>query len=977
MAHIDYKDNIFFGFCPYDDRAMFRDATGPNQGFKWNKLRKAWVTPDPHIAMAVEGVVWTTRAQAQIDHLLEVARISEELSWKASTDYVVPTPPGLSLLPYQAAGVEYAMMRKDTLIADQPGLGKAQPMDAPVLTPRGWVAIGDLQVGDEVLHPSGSTQQVIGVYDRGLMPVYQVTFNDGSSTKCSGDHLWQYSPRAERRPQGGYHPPVIRVESLDEIQARVKRYARTDRAAFKIPMCAPIEWPHAEHVIHPYILGVLLGDGTFGGRQILFCSDDPETYHEVRSVMHPDMECSSVGDRSFGFRKAVKGQDKNTYVLELTRLGLMGKVGGGKFVPQEYLYDSAENRRSLLQGLMDTDGSVLKDGRQLRFSNKNKNLVDAVVYLTQSLGGTARAKAYVRANSPESVEWTVSLCLPADEMPFRLQRKVQAFKPRSYRPPVRLFRDITQLGTDHVRCIKVSHPDGLYITDDFIVTHNTIQAIGVLNADENVRSALFIVPASLKVNWYREIDKWMVPNLTFGIAHASYTEKVQVGVYKSGKRAGQPRYQNMETQKDVWPDTDIVIINYDILDRFHDKIKERTWDLLVADECHALKGQQSGRTLFVLGGKKDPTKAEKDAARAARQPWPKPTWFTPVDANRRVFLSGTPMMSRPVELWPIAQAFDPNGLGRDYVHFVYQYCEAWHDPYRGKNGALDVSGAGNLEELGEKMRSQFMVRRLKREVLPELPPKRRVVVPMDSPEIRELVAREDELAQALRLYERVTLGQGEEFDEAAHGVQLITNAAKIGFTSDLDPDAPNWRTLDMDYAAAVAGLEPPAVQILFEEMAAIRRELGIAKLSVITPWVSDFLEGGEKLLLFAYHSDVVKAIAERMDNWNPAVIWGGTPLHKRQTQVDKFQEDESCRLFIGNIQAAGVGFTLTRAADVAFAEGDWVPSQIEQCEDRACRIGQTAEKIMSYFLVANGSLDARIAQAAKLKEDNINRAMGA
>jgi SNF2 family DNA or RNA helicase len=100
-------------------------------------------------------------------------------------------------------------------------------------------------------------------------------------------------------------------------------------------------------------------------------------------------------------------------------------------------------------------------------------------------------------------------------------------------------------------------------------------------------------------------------------------------------------------------------------------------------------------------------------------------------------------------------------------------------------------------------------------------------------------------------------------------------------------------------------------------------------------------------------------------------------LKRRQLEVDKFQEDEDCRLFIGNIQAAGVGFTMTRAHDIAFAEGDWVPSMIEQCEDRACRIGQTAEKIMSYFLVANGSLDSRIAQAAKLKEDNIQLTLGA
>lgn len=649
MAHIDYKGDLFLGYCTYDEREMYRDVLGKNKGFKWSPVRRCWVTGDATIASQVQDAVFTMAALDRIEHLLEVAKISEELSWRADTDYVPPSPPGLSYLGYQRAGIEYALMRKDTLIADQPGLGK------------------------------------------------------------------------------------------------------------------------------------------------------------------------------------------------------------------------------------------------------------------------------------------------------------------------------------------------------------TIQAVGVLNADETIKSALIIVPASLKVNWYREIDKWMVPNLSFGIAEASRVErvfdgyakayeKVPDGVYKSGAKAGQPKFKRVEVQgkpkyrvaevqKDYWPDTDVVIINYDILDRFTDKIKDRGWDLVVCDECHALKTSDSGRTLFILGGVKHWTKQQKKD-RAAQGLTTRPVWYTAIDARKRVFLSGTPMLSRPVELWPICNSFDPSGLGKDFIEYAYKYCAAFHDAMRGPHGALNTSGASNSEELGKFMRERFMVRRLKREVLPELPPKRRVVVPLDSPEIRELVAREDELAQALRLYEQVTLNKGVVLDEALHGEQITTNAARIGFTADMDPDHPNWKALDLDYAAAVAGLEPPAVAILFEEMAAVRRDLGLAKLSVVVPWINDFLEGGEKLLVFAYHSDVVKAMAEQLSHWNPATIWGGTPMHRRQAQVDLFQTNETCRLFIGNIQAAGVGFTLTRAADVAFAEGDWVPSLIEQCEDRACRIGQTAEKIMSYFLVANGSLDARIAQAAKLKEDTINKTMG-
>lgn len=623
MASIDFKDNLFLGRGTFEEREMFRDAMGKFQGFKFSKDWGCWVTGDPVMAQAVKGVVWTQAAMARLNTLQEVAKISEELSWRSDTSFDPPRPPGLNYLGYQKAGIEYALMRKDTLIADQPGLGK------------------------------------------------------------------------------------------------------------------------------------------------------------------------------------------------------------------------------------------------------------------------------------------------------------------------------------------------------------TIQAIGVLNADEKINSALFIVPASLKVNWYREIDKWMMPNLTFGIAEAKRVDKIPDGVYKTGKRAGQIKYRTVETP-DYWPDTDIVIINYDVLDRFTNKIKDRSWDLLVCDECHALKTAQSGRTLFVLGGRKDWSKEQKKKRRAEGLST-KPIWYNAVEANRRVFLSGTPMMSRPVELWPMANAFNPSLVGKDYVEYVYRYCAA----YTTQHG-LDVSGASNLEELGRLCRQHFMVRRLKREVLPDLPPKRRSVITLDSPEIRALVAREDELAQMLRLYETNTLAKDTVAGEIETGDQIIESMARIGMEIDaVDPDKPNWRALNMNYAASVAGLEPPAVAILFEELASVRRDLGIAKLTTAIPWINDFLEGGEKLLVFAYHSDVVKAIAAQTQQWNPAVIWGGTPMMKRQLEVDKLQKDEACRLFIGNIHAAGVGFTMTRAHTIAFAELDWVPSQIEQCEDRSCRIGQESSFIDSYFLVANGSLDARIAQAAKSKEENIALAMGA
>lgn len=536
-------------------------------------------------------------------------------------------------------------------------------------------------------------------------------------------------------------------------------------------------------------------------------------------------------------------------------------------------------------------------------------------------------------------------------------------------PPGLAFRQFQKAGIEYALMRKDT------VIGDQPGLGKTVQAIGVSNADPNLVNTLVIVPASLKENWRREWEKWTTWDQTIGIAETQHQVREPAGFYKTGKKKGMPKTRIVETIAAYWPDTDVVIINYDILDKFQDQIKARKWNYIVVDECHKLKSDDSYRTLYVLGGFKAGDRKKK---RVAEQ-------FEAIEADRRVFLSGTPMLNRPIEFWPICRSFDPQVLGRDKESFQYRYCGAFLQPAgvdrQGKpRHRLYDQGATNKAELGEKLRQSFMVRRLKRNVLPELPPKTRVIVPLDSKEIRDLVAREDELAQYLKLYEQMVADKANPgATEAMQGHQINERLSALNLPAALGNDddvEPNWHNMDMKYAQAVLGLDPPMVQVAFEEIAAVRREIGMAKLTCVIPWVQDFLAGGEKLLVFAYHSDVVEALIEALAEFNPAYVYGKVPLKKRQGMVDRFQDDEDCRVFIGNIQAAGVGFTLTRAHDVAFAELDWTPSNLEQCEDRVCRIGQLADKIFSYYLVANGSLDSRIAQSAKAKEDDIVETLG-
>ncbi|AXQ69793.1 DNA helicase [Caulobacter phage CcrSC] len=598
-----------------------------------------------------------------------------------------------------------------------------------------------------------------------------------------------------------------------------------------------------------------------------------------------------------------------------------------------------------------------------------------------TLDADSKPRAWVAANldiatAVEGVVWTEAAISAASLQRAHsidsLERSYQAFT--DFEPPIpQALKDqgigpfpFQKAGVEYILMRKdtlVGDQPGLGKTIQAILGGNSI---GVYTDDAPITSALVVVPASLKENWRREWVKWQTQGLTVGIAEASFVEKVPDGYFKNGK----PRFKRVK-RVDVWPDTDVVIINYEILDRFTARIKEREWDYLVCDEAHALKTPDSLRTLFICGGVQP-----ADFKKGRRLPV---TW-KPIEARRRVFLTGTPMMSRPAEFWSIVKAFDPTGLGRNQEAFYYRYCGA----YRTHHG-LDTSGATNLKELGEKLRRTFMIRRLKREVLPELPPKTRSIVALDSAEIRDLVTKEDELAQSLRLFEHMMAApdpnkvfNSVEDYEAFQGQMIADRAKALGLDMAMGDgeQKTDARKLNMDFASAVLGLEPPAVKIDFEEIAQVRRELGMAKVKAAIDWIKTFLDGGEKLVVFAYHTDVVEALIEGLKKYNPAYIYGKVPQRERQNMVDAFQQTDRCRVIIGNIHAMGVGHTLTTAHDVAFVELDWTPAMMEQCEDRVCRIGQTSDKIFIYYLVANGSLDARIAQALKVKEDNIVETIG-
>ena len=417
----------------------------------------------------------------------------------------------------------------------------------------------------------------------------------------------------------------------------------------------------------------------------------------------------------------------------------------------------------------------------------------------------------------------------------------------------------------------------------------TLQAIGTINADRLARHVLIVCPATLKLNWKKEFAKWDTKNLSYNVV----TPKTK-----------------------VFPSTDVVIINYELMTKWQKELRTFEYDVMVVDEAHYVKNPTTKRAQEIFGRKKARTKEKRDDATGevtveTRLP------LEPISAKRRLFLTGTPIVNKPVELWPLIQALDPDGLGKNFMRYAMRYCDAHHNGF-----GWDFNGSSNLDELQEILRSKFMVRRLKKDVLKELPPKVRQVLVLEAgPKIKELLEKEKKT-----------------YDEYAKHLK------------DGEFETPE-----------------------FGEMSRVRQLVAVAKIPFIVDHVKTVLEEQDKVCVFVHHYEVADAIQAAFGA-SCVSIDGRTKNEDRQVATERFQTDDTVRLFVGTIRAAGVGITLTASSTVIFGELDWVPGNVSQAEDRCHRIGQMGTVFVRH-LVLEGSLDERMAQIIVEKQEVIDKAL--
>jgi ATP-dependent Clp protease ATP-binding subunit ClpB len=377
--------------------------------------------------------------------------------------------------------------KNNPVLIGEPGVGKAQPLDARIKTPTGWTTMGAIHPGDVVTTPDGGTARVLGVFPQGRKQIYRVHFKDGKWADACGEHLWKvFGPHlgTDRRRH-----KVWRVITTEELKERLD----CTKAKWKVPAVAPMEASNPEPLpLDSYLLGVLIGDGNFTQNCIRFSTADEEILARVRAALGDDFELKQSLSRPYDYRVIMTGTNirkrvkrslavrDNALVGHIERLGLLGRPAHEKFIPEVYKQASVEDRFTLLRGLIDTDGHVTPTG-SISFSTSSFRLAKDTQEIVWSLGGMASIREkqphyrYLGELRMGRISYTVRIRHPEPARLVGITRKKQRL-PADYQYKANLKNVVVRvepLRIDEAQCILIDHPDQLYVTDNYVVTHNT------------------------------------------------------------------------------------------------------------------------------------------------------------------------------------------------------------------------------------------------------------------------------------------------------------------------------------------------------------------------------------------------------------------------------------------------------------------------------------------------------------------------
>lgn len=365
-----------------------------------------------------------------------------------------------------------------TICSGLPGSGKAQPLYSKILTPNGWSTMGEIEVGDEIITPKGGVSKVTGTYPQGKKEVYRITFSDGRQVESCDEHLWKVKYR---------HWGEDKVLSLRDIIDTHSKKIFEKR--LYIPLIESSNNIDIDLPMNPYLLGALIGDGGFTNNSLTFTNKDEHILEHVDGYLNEEnykLQKRKYGDYDYGIKSidtvkisSKKGEFTNKIKMVLNGLGVYNKKSEYKFIPDIYKGASKRQKLDLIRGLMDTDGTTDTEHCSLSFSTSSERLSNDFVGLIRSIGGIAKVKiknptytykGELRYGLPN---YNISIRYPKPEELFSLPRKKDICEKYQYRNLNLRIDSIDYVGEVESKCIMIDDPEHLYITDNYIVTHNT------------------------------------------------------------------------------------------------------------------------------------------------------------------------------------------------------------------------------------------------------------------------------------------------------------------------------------------------------------------------------------------------------------------------------------------------------------------------------------------------------------------------
>ena len=362
------------------------------------------------------------------------------------------------------------------IIGARASVGKAQPLYSKIKTVSGWKAMGDIKIGDELASVDGAESKVIGVYPQGIKDVYEITFSDGRKARSTDEHLWEVNNcRWEKE---------TRIVETKDIINMLKAKRNTRR--INIPLSNGEFGNNTQLPVDPWFLGFYLGDGWCKGSNVMFSNNDLENIERVVEIVGKQNVVYKAGKYDYRIKKAQRDNNPSDIYLAIESVGLSKVNSFTKFIPEEYKNSSREIRMQLLSGLISSDGNVEKNGT-ISYSSASETLIDDIIELARSLGCIVPKHerltfyTYKGEKKAGSKSYRINI-LMTNEMKHEvlyLKRQIERIREGRTRKNLLSIKEIKYIGKEESQCIMVSHPRHLYITDDYVVTHNTGLALNV------------------------------------------------------------------------------------------------------------------------------------------------------------------------------------------------------------------------------------------------------------------------------------------------------------------------------------------------------------------------------------------------------------------------------------------------------------------------------------------------------------------